>query len=149
MEDRNYIMIDGVRYHADRPADCRFCQFWKNRRRGCILGRENCYYLAQVVITEEERKCEGCRYAVGAPCVSACCYGTRWVPPASAPAATRTWNGTCGSSVRQKLQGGRTVMGKKTGDIRRAEKLIQKKERQTKKAKADQKGQAPGLLRQL
>lgn len=74
MEDRNYIMIDGVRYHADRPADCRFCQFWKNRRRGCILGRENCYYLAQVVITEEERKCEGCRYAVGTPCVSACCY---------------------------------------------------------------------------
>ena len=65
MEDRNYIMIDGVRCHADRPADCRFCQFWKNRRRGCILGRENCYYLAQVVITEEERKCEGCRYAVG------------------------------------------------------------------------------------
>lgn len=46
----------------------------ENRRRGCILGRENCYYLAQVVITEEERKCEGCRYAVGAPCVSACCY---------------------------------------------------------------------------
>ena len=74
MEDRNYIMIDGVRCHADRPADCRFCQFWKNRRRGCILGRENCYYLAQVVIAEEERKCEGCRYAVGAPCVSACCY---------------------------------------------------------------------------
>ena len=34
-------------------------------------------------------------------------------------------------------------MGKKTGDIRRAEKLIQKKER------ADQKGQATGLLRQL
>ena len=67
MEDRNYIMIDGVRYHADRPADCRFCQFWKNRRRGCILGRENCYYLAQVIITEEERKCEGCRYAVGRP----------------------------------------------------------------------------------
>ena len=74
MGDRNYTMIDGVRYYADRPADCRFCRFWKNRRRGCILGNGNCYYLAQVVVTEEERKCEGCRYAVGAPCVSACCY---------------------------------------------------------------------------
>ena len=27
----------------------------------------------------------------------------RWAPPASAPAAIRTWNGTCRSSVRQKL----------------------------------------------
>ena len=76
MEDRNYIMIDGVRYHADRPARLPVLPVLEKTGGGAAsLGRENCYYLAQVVITEEERKCEGCRYTVGAP--------------ASAPAATK------------------------------------------------------------
>lgn len=128
MEDRNYIMIDGVRYHADRPADCRFCQFWKNRRRGCILGRENCYYLAQVVITEEERKCEGCRYAVGAPCVSACCY--------------KDLNGTCGSSVRQSCK------EEERSWVRKRETSAERRNWFRKRA-ADKKGEAAGLLWQL
>ncbi len=25
------IMIDGMRYYADRPSSCRGCFFWKNR----------------------------------------------------------------------------------------------------------------------
>ena len=29
---------------------------------------------AEVVKTEQEKKCEGCCYAKGQPCVSACCY---------------------------------------------------------------------------
>ena len=41
------IVIDGVRYHADRPQSCRACYFWKNRKVGCTLGMENCYYLAE------------------------------------------------------------------------------------------------------
>ena len=38
------IMIDGVRYYADRPNSCRGCFFWKNRKAGCSLKKENCYY---------------------------------------------------------------------------------------------------------
>ena len=38
-------LIDGVRYHKDRPASCRQCYFWKNRKAGCTLGEENCYYV--------------------------------------------------------------------------------------------------------
>ncbi len=41
------IVIDGIRYHADRPASCWSCYFWKNRKIGCTLGKENCYYLAE------------------------------------------------------------------------------------------------------
>ena len=44
-------VIDGIRYHADRPDSCRSCYFYKNRKIGCILGKENCYYLAEVVKT--------------------------------------------------------------------------------------------------
>ena len=33
------IMIDGVRYYADRPNSCRGCFFWKNRKAGCSLKR--------------------------------------------------------------------------------------------------------------
>ena len=54
---RKTIMIDGVRYYAERPRDCRKCFFWKNRKVGCTLGRENCYYLAEVIKTEQEKKC--------------------------------------------------------------------------------------------
>ena len=49
-------VIDGIRYHADRPDSCRACYFYKNRKIGCILGKENCYYLAEVVKTEQEKK---------------------------------------------------------------------------------------------
>ena len=41
------VTIDGIRYHASRPADCRHCFFWKNRKKGCVLGKENCYYLIE------------------------------------------------------------------------------------------------------
>ena len=67
-------LIDGVRYYADRPHDCRNCFFRKNRKVGCTLGRENCYYLAEVVKSEKEKKCDGCPYAQGRPCVAAVCY---------------------------------------------------------------------------
>ena len=26
------VTMDGIRYHASRPADCRHCFFWKNRK---------------------------------------------------------------------------------------------------------------------
>ena len=41
------VTMDGIRYHASRPADCRHCFFWKNRKKGCILGKEDCYYLIE------------------------------------------------------------------------------------------------------
>ena len=59
---RRTIVIDGIHYYAERPHDCRKCFFWKNRKVGCSLGSENCYYLAEIVKTEQEKKCENCPY---------------------------------------------------------------------------------------
>ena len=77
MNHNKTILIDGVRYHKDRPASCRYhkdrpascrqCYFWKNRKVGCTLGRENCYYLAES--PKKKNPCEGCCYG---PCVSFC-----------------------------------------------------------------------------
>lgn len=61
------IVIDGIRYHADRPASCRLCYFWKNRKVGCTLGKENCYYLAES--PKKKSPCKGCCYG---PCISFC-----------------------------------------------------------------------------
>ena len=71
---RMTVMIDGVRYYAERPQDCGDCFFWKNRKVGCLLGKSNCYYLAEVMKTEQEKKCEGCPYTKTEPCVTASCY---------------------------------------------------------------------------
>ncbi len=67
MNNNKTILIDGVHYHKDRPASCRQCYFWKNRKVGCTLGRENCYYLAES--PKKKNPCEGCCYG---PCVSFC-----------------------------------------------------------------------------
>lgn len=53
---RKTILIDGIRYYDDKPDTCRKCFFWKNRKVGCVLGTQNCYYLAEAVKTEQEKK---------------------------------------------------------------------------------------------
>ena len=30
-------------YAADKPSDCHYCYYWTNGRKGCRLGRNNCY----------------------------------------------------------------------------------------------------------
>ena len=65
MNNINIILIDGVRYHNERPSSCRHCSFWKNRKVACTLGKENCYYLAES--PKKKNPCEGCGYG---PCVS-------------------------------------------------------------------------------
>ena len=84
--NKETIVIDGVRYHADRPKSCRGCYFWKNRKVGCSLGKENCYYLAES--PKKHSPCEGCCYG---PCVSFCMkkcmnevFGTRMEVPKNA-----------------------------------------------------------------
>lgn len=74
MNGRKIMVIDSVKYYSDRPESCRSCFFWKNRKTGCILGKENCYYLAETVKTDQEKKCEGCPYGKAGPCVTASCY---------------------------------------------------------------------------
>lgn len=68
------ILMDGTRYYADRPKDCKKCFFWKNRKVGCILGKGNCYYLAEAMKSEREKECETCCYSRNGTCASACCY---------------------------------------------------------------------------
>lgn len=46
------VLIDGVKYYSDKPETCRSCFFWKNRKVPCILGQENCYYLAEIIQSE-------------------------------------------------------------------------------------------------
>ena len=71
---RTIIMSDGKKYYSDRPHDCWNCFFWKNRKAGCVLGKDNCYYLAGIVKSEQEKKCENCPYAKGQPCVTSSCF---------------------------------------------------------------------------
>ena len=66
------VTMDGIRYHASRPADCRHCFFWKNRKKGCVLGKENCYYLIEP--PKGPSKCDGCPYKRAKPCVLVSCY---------------------------------------------------------------------------
>ena len=65
MKKEQTILIDGVRYYESKPA-CRKCFFWKNRKAGCTLGKNNCYYLAEA---PKKSPCDGCCYG---PCVSFC-----------------------------------------------------------------------------
>ena len=65
--EKETIVIDGVRYYADRSTSCRGCFFWKNRKTGCSLKKENCYYLAES--PKKKSPCDGCCYG---PCVSFC-----------------------------------------------------------------------------
>ena len=60
-------IIDGGRYHKSRPKSCRECFWWKNRKVGCTLGKENCYFLMEA--PEKRSPCENCCYG---PCVSFC-----------------------------------------------------------------------------
>ena len=67
MRKGKIVVIEGVRYYADRPAKCRDCYFWKNRKVGCTLGKSNCYYLAEA--PGGKSPCDGCCYG---PCASFC-----------------------------------------------------------------------------
>ena len=58
-------------YAADKPDDCRFCYFWKNRKQGCRLGKENCYYLISVP-PKPKTECDGCPYGRDHPCSGWC-----------------------------------------------------------------------------
>ena len=82
------ITMDGIRYHASRPADCRHCFFWKNRKKGCVLGKENCYYLIEP--PKGPSKCEGCPYKRAKPCVLVPCYKDLMAPLEKVPTVPRT-----------------------------------------------------------
>ena len=46
---------------ADKPSDCHYCYFWTNGRKGCRLGRNNCYYLISLP-PKPKSECDGCPY---------------------------------------------------------------------------------------
>ena len=48
-------------YAADKPSDCHYCYFWTNGRKGCRLGRNNCYYLISLP-PKPKSECDGCPY---------------------------------------------------------------------------------------
>ena len=84
MNNERIITIDGRRYYADRPSNCTACFFWQNQRVGCLLGKENCYYLAES--PRKKSPCDGCCYA---PCISFCMKKILGYPPEEVPACVR------------------------------------------------------------
>ena len=37
--EKETIVIDGVRYYADRPKSCRGCFFWRTEKQGVLSKR--------------------------------------------------------------------------------------------------------------
>lgn len=58
-------------YDADKPSDCHYCYFWTNGRKGCRLGRNNCYYLISLP-PKPKSECDGCPYGRDHPCIGWC-----------------------------------------------------------------------------
>ena len=58
-------------YTADKPSDCHYCYFWTNGRKGCRLGRNNCYYLISLP-PKPKSECDGCPYGRDHPCIGWC-----------------------------------------------------------------------------
>ena len=50
-----------TQYAADKPSDCRYCYYWKNTRKGCSLGKANCYYQISPP-PKSKSDCDGCPY---------------------------------------------------------------------------------------
>ena len=48
------------KYAADKPSECRYCYFWRGKRKGC--GRT----------MGENGSCQGCVYGKHAPCIGYC-----------------------------------------------------------------------------
>ena len=70
-------------YAADKPSDCHYCYYWTNGRKGCRLGRNNCYYLISLP-PKPKSECDGCPYGRDHPCIGWCTkkvmreVGLRW-----------------------------------------------------------------------
>ena len=70
-------------YTADKPSDCHYCYFWTNGRKGCRLGRNNCYYLISLP-PKSKSECDDCPYGRDHPCIGWCTkkvmreVGLRW-----------------------------------------------------------------------
>lgn len=58
-------------YPEDKPASCRYCYYWKNRKAGCILGKEKCIYEGTVP-GEKPSACAGCPYGRVKSCIGWC-----------------------------------------------------------------------------
>lgn len=60
-----------VQYSKDKPKDCAFCYYWQGRRKGCLLGEQDCAYLIREKPAKYSR-CDGCPYGMYAPCIGWC-----------------------------------------------------------------------------
>ena len=63
--------MSGKSYSADKPENCSGCYYWQDKRKGCSLGVENCYYLISVP-EQEKSECDGCPYGRNQPCIGFC-----------------------------------------------------------------------------
>ena len=70
MIDGAFLKYFGV-YAADKPSDCHYCYYWTNGRKGCRLGRNNCYYLISLP-PKPKSECDGCPYGRDHPCIGWC-----------------------------------------------------------------------------
>ncbi len=63
-----------VNYAPDKPSDCRNCFLWQSNKKGCKVGKDNCYYLIPDNNTSMQKKdsCMGCPYGRVNPCIGFC-----------------------------------------------------------------------------
>ncbi|RGO83987.1 hypothetical protein DXB04_14965 [Enterocloster bolteae] len=60
-----------TQYVVDKPSDCRYCYYWKNQRKGCSLGKANCYYRISPS-PKPKSDCDECPYGRVQPCIGWC-----------------------------------------------------------------------------
>lgn len=61
----------GNLYAEDKPRSCEFCYYWGGKKKGCVLGKDNCYYLLKP-IPKKSSPCDGCPYGAHQPCIGVC-----------------------------------------------------------------------------
>lgn len=62
-------------YAADKPSSCRYCYYWKDRKTGCTLGKENCFYEKPIQQNKKKKsksECDNCPYGRAQPCIGWC-----------------------------------------------------------------------------
>ena len=55
-------------YSEDKPKDCRYCYFWGEKEKRCML--DGCYYQRKPENVNSE--CYGCPYGRAQPCIGWC-----------------------------------------------------------------------------
>ena len=64
-------------YAREKPADCRDCYLWNEKKKKCALhGKDNCYFLMREPDTIRD-PCDDCTFRINGSCLGVFCYRSR------------------------------------------------------------------------